>query len=209
MPPASLSTFEVMMPGPMTARKSAMRRRQFLPREKKAKTWPRRRSMKALMEERVMRRRSVTRDRRPGGTQPQGPWQRQRFLGHGRQGCRETPTMARMKDRYWSGAGGAGSCIHQAGDDVVDGNGADGTVVVTENGEHAQIVFVEEFEDVFLAGVSGDGYERIGFEFGHTLFGGGQKNARDGGGAGEMAELIDENDGVELFELEFLAAKPR
>jgi len=49
MPPASLSTLEVMMPGPMTARNSAMRRRQCLPREKKVKTRARAPSIKALM----------------------------------------------------------------------------------------------------------------------------------------------------------------
>src|SRR5271169_4260357 len=54
MPPASLSTFEVMMPGPMTARKRAMRRRQFLPREKKSRVRARRPSMKALRDERFM-----------------------------------------------------------------------------------------------------------------------------------------------------------
>src|ERR1700730_1754253 len=49
MPPASLSTLEVMMPGPMTARKRVIRRRQFLPREKNVKVRARMRSMVLLM----------------------------------------------------------------------------------------------------------------------------------------------------------------
>jgi hypothetical protein len=56
-----------------------------------------------------------------------------------------------------------GSCVHQAGDYVVDSDYADGTVVVVEDSEHAEIVFVEKFEDIFFVGVGGDGKEGIGF----------------------------------------------
>jgi len=101
-----------------------------------------------------------------------------------------------------------GSCVHQAGDYVVHGNGADGVVGFVEDGEHAEIVFVEEFEDVFLAGVGGDADERLGFQVGHVLFGSGEEHASDGNGAGKLGVSIDEDDGVELFEIEILFAHP-
>jgi hypothetical protein len=101
-----------------------------------------------------------------------------------------------------------GSCVHQAGDYVVYGDYADGPEVVVEDGEHAEVVFVEEFEDVFFVGVGGDGYERIGFEFAHVLFGSGEENAGNGNGASEVAKFVDDDDGVELFEIEFLFAEP-
>ena len=100
------------------------------------------------------------------------------------------------------------SCVHQAGDDVVDGDGAGGTLVGIEDREHAEIVLVEEFEDVLLGGVHGNGDQRIGFEFGHELLAGGKEHAGDRNGAGKAAEFVDENDGVELLEIELLCTEP-
>jgi hypothetical protein len=77
-----------------------------------------------------------------------------------------------------------------------------------EDGEHAEIVFVEEFEDVLFAGVGGDADERLGFQMGHVLFGCSEKHARDGNGAGELGASIEQDDGVELFEVEILIAHP-
>jgi hypothetical protein len=107
-----------------------------------------------------------------------------------------------MTDSYF------GSCIHQAGNYVVDGDDADGAAVVVEDGEHAEIVFVEELEDVFFVGVGGDRDERVGFEFGHALFGSGEEDASDRDSTREMAELVEDDDGIELLEIEFLFAEP-
>ena len=81
-------------------------------------------------------------------------------------------------------------------------------MVVVEDGEHAEIVFVEEFEDIFFVGVGGDGDERFGLEFAHVLLGSGEKDASDRNSAGEVAEFIEDDDGVELLEIEFLFAEP-
>jgi hypothetical protein len=107
-----------------------------------------------------------------------------------------------MTDSYF------GSCIHQAGDDIVDGDDADGATVVVEDGEHAEIVFVEQFEDVFFVGVGGDGDERVGLELGHALFDSCEKDTGDRNCAGEMAELVENDDGIKLLEIEFLFAEP-
>jgi hypothetical protein len=100
------------------------------------------------------------------------------------------------------------SCIHQAGDDVVDGDDPDGVIMFVEDGEHAEIIFVEQLENVFFAGVRGDGNEGLGLKFAHELFGSSEKDARDGDSAGEMAELAEKDDGVELLEIEVLFAEP-
>jgi hypothetical protein len=81
-------------------------------------------------------------------------------------------------------------------------------VVDIEDGEHAEIIFVEEFEDVFFVGIHGDGDKRFGFEFNHVLFGSSEEDASDGNSSGEMAELVENNDGVQLFEIEILFAEP-
>src|SRR6516165_1413213 len=100
------------------------------------------------------------------------------------------------------------SCIHQAGDDVVYRDGADGAPLFVNDAEHAEIVFVEELEDIFLAGIRGDTNERLGLEFGHALFGSSKEHARNGNGAGELRALVNEDDGVELFEVQVLLTHP-
>src|ERR1700676_2484879 len=162
MPPASLSTLEVMMPGPTTTRKRAMRRRQALPREKKPKGRARRRSMRLLTAA--------------------------RFMGVNLQKGGE------IRSRV-------GSCVHQAGNYVVYGDGADGAIVLVGDGEHAQIVFVEKFENVFFAVVGFDGHKRLGFQFTHVLGGRGEKQAGYRNGSGERVVFVDEHDVVELLEI--------
>jgi hypothetical protein len=98
--------------------------------------------------------------------------------------------------------------LHQAGDDVVDGHGTDRATVVIEYGEHAEIVFVEKLEDIFFVGVGSNANERIGLELAHELIRRGKEHARDGNCAGEVAEFVDENDGIELLEIELLLAEP-
>jgi hypothetical protein len=77
-----------------------------------------------------------------------------------------------------------------------------------EDREHAEVVLVEEFEDVFFVGVDGDGNEGIGLELSHVLLGGGKKDARDRRSAREVAELVQDDDGVQLFEVEVLLTEP-
>src|SRR3974390_917542 len=126
----------------------------------------------------------------------------------------QMPAQLKRQERFLAALGMTcipcckGSCVHQAGDYVVDGNGADGAIVGADNAEHAEVVLVEEFEDVLFAGIGGNRDERIGFEFGHVLFGNRQEYARDGRDASEVAEFIEEDDIVELLEIEFLAAEP-
>src|ERR1700676_1689623 len=158
MPPASLSTLEVMMPGPTTARKRAMRRRQALPREKKPKVRARRRSMRLLTAA--------------------------RFMGVNLQKGGEI----RSQGRSW---------VHQAGNYVVYGDGANGAIVLAGDGEHAQVVFVEKFENVFFAVVGFDRDERLGLQLAHVLAGRGEKQASYRNGAGECVVFVDEHDVVE------------
>ena len=56
--------------------------------------------------------------------------------------------------------------------------------------------------------VGGDGHEGVGLKLGHVLIGSGEEEAGDGNSAGEMAELIENDDRVQLLEVEFLFAEP-
>src|ERR1700730_12595513 len=101
-----------------------------------------------------------------------------------------------------------GSCVHQAGNYVVYGDGADGAIVLVGNGEHTQIIFVEKFENVFFAVVGSDGHERLGLQLTHVLGGRGEKQASYRNGAGECMVFVDQHDVVELLEIEILMAHP-
>ena len=74
--------------------------------------------------------------------------------------------------------------------------------------KRAQIVLVEELEDFALICAGFDAEQWLHSQFGHGLIGGGEEQARDGDGAGELRGGVDQHDGVELLEVEFLAAHP-
>jgi len=57
--------------------------------------------------------------------------------------------------------------LHQARDDIIHCDRADGAPVLIEHGEHAEIVFVEEVKNVFFTGIGGRADERIGLEVTH------------------------------------------
>src|SRR5215469_18268255 len=59
---------------------------------------------------------------------------------------------------------GASSCLHQAGDDVVNCDRTNGAAVLVDYGEHPEVVLVKQFENVFFTGVGGSADERIGLE---------------------------------------------
>src|SRR6516162_420778 len=103
---------------------------------------------------------------------------------------------------------GASSCLHQAGDDVVNGDRANGAAVLVDYGEHPEVVLVKQFENVFFAGVGGRADERIGLELPQEFVGHRKQHAGNGDRAGEVAELVEKNDGIELLEVEVLVAEP-
>ena len=103
---------------------------------------------------------------------------------------------------------GRGLGIDQPGDYVVNSDSANGMLMIVDDGEHAEIVFVEELEDIFLTGIGGDADQRFRLHFGHMLFRGGKEHASDGNSTGKIGHLIDKDDGVELLEVQILIAHP-
>src|SRR5580704_2252530 len=127
MPPASLSTFEVMSPGPTTARNRAMRLRQKA--ERRLKFVPRlfqapRASVNVV----------------------------QVFI-------------ARILDESFFSARFLELPAHPA-DYVVHRDCSDGMLLLVDDGEAAQIVFVEQFENVFVLGIRRNKKERLGSKIG-------------------------------------------
>lgn len=57
-------------------------------------------------------------------------------------------------------------------------------------------------------GIGRDEYERVGLEFSHLLFGSGKEDPSDRNSTGKVAQFIEDYNGVELFEIEFLFAEP-
>src|SRR6202030_3923700 len=192
MPPASLSTFEVMRPGPTTARNSAMRRRNG--RRRRLISLPR-----TLMSANV--RSIVT----------------QVFILL----MRALQIDSRRKQRSWPPAYEcyAGSahriptsecqvlqpCVH-ATDYVVDRNRADRAVVCINDCEAAQIILIEQLKHFLFVGIRAHRDDRLETQFIHALFGTGNYQTGDRNRAGECAIVVDEDDVVELVRDDFVEA---
>ena len=93
-------------------------------------------------------------------------------------------------------------------DYVVDSDYADGMLVFVDDGQGAQIVFVEKLEDFFVIGIGFETQERLHFQLGHALLGRGEEQTRYGDGAGELRGVVEQNYGVELLEIQVLVAEP-
>src|SRR6266481_2537585 len=140
MPPASLSTLEVISPGPTTASSKVRRRRKarifcckFSPRVSRP-------SKLDLMVSQFIR-------------------------------CFRFPSYFLLPTSYVL-------LFHKARNHIVHGDRTDGAFFFVHYREHSQVVFVEQLEDVFFVGLSGNAEQRLASKFLHGLFRRGEQQPR-------------------------------
>src|SRR5580692_3249237 len=182
MPPASLSTFEVIRPGPTTASSTARRRRVM--RVRRMKFVPRAFHVASVVglvvcsamlvennsedEERPFASRMTTKPKNQPRPPEGGRYQSQILNSSAKLNAksRRNGAATGFERTYFRVA--LKFCTHTAYY-VVYGDGADRTIIAIDDGQAPQIVFIEQLENFLVVRTGCYREQRFECEFGHAL----------------------------------------